>query len=310
MVAQKAEKDGQPDKSEENLWLEKNNDALPFKPIDARRRPARGSGRAVKFLLGFLVVAAVGAAWAVWGGEMFGTKSQPVPLIKAEAGPIKTRPERPGGLLVPNRDKLIYERLERKPPKSTTETLLPRPEVPLPPSQKPDQPLAPQPRLAWKDSGASDLPLVVHAKRRSAPPAVPELPSPKINEPKKTELPLSKPASPEPVIAAITPPPARLPPNKPAPATSKVTLPPNGFLIQIAAVRSEDAARKEWRRLKAKHAGVLGGLKLVLVRADLGAKGIYYRLRAGSFVDREAAKSTCDSLAKLKIGCLIIRPGR
>ncbi len=40
-----------------------------------------------------------------------------IPTIKAEAGPIKIKPQDPGGLKVPHKDKSIYEQLEggRKP---------------------------------------------------------------------------------------------------------------------------------------------------------------------------------------------------
>ncbi len=35
-----------------------------------------------------------------------------VPLVKAEPGPIKVKPKDPGGLVIPHKDKSIYERLE------------------------------------------------------------------------------------------------------------------------------------------------------------------------------------------------------
>jgi cell division septation protein DedD len=35
-----------------------------------------------------------------------------IPLIKAETGPIKVKPQNPGGLEVPHKDKAIYERFE------------------------------------------------------------------------------------------------------------------------------------------------------------------------------------------------------
>ena len=263
------------EKPDENLWLEANNESLEFRPIDRHPRTSRGSGRSVKFLLAFLVALAMGAAWFVWGAELFGSKTKPVPLIKAEAGPIKMRPDRPGGLDVPNRDKLIYERLEKDPPKSTTETLLSRPEVPLPPSPKPPAPSA-----------------------TKAPPAAPPLPKPGQRKPGRAATAAIKP----PALASPPPPP-------PTSSSDQADALAGSFLIQIAALRSAEAARQEWLRLRNKHKDVLGGLKLVLVRADLGAKGIYFRLRAGPFRTRETAKSACLSLAERKIGCLIIRPG-
>lgn len=51
-----------------------------------------------------------------------------IPLIKAEAGPIKIKPKDPGGLKVPHKDKSIYERLEggRKPVPAADEGKAPK----------------------------------------------------------------------------------------------------------------------------------------------------------------------------------------
>lgn len=328
MVADNDDQDETEEKPLENIWLEVGNDSLQFKPVDPRRSSSRGSGRSVKFLLAFLVALALGAAWFVWGGELFGSKTERVPLIKAAAGPIKVRPERPGGLEVPNRDKLIYDRLEKDPPKSITETLLPRPEVPLVPQAKP--PLAAVKKalvkktLVKKAPKVSDMPLVAQAKRQPAPalpPAVPLRPAlgpgkadktadqaqsirTKAGQTKAGQTKAGRVQTPLPkeVIAAIRPPPVMLAPAQASP-------PADSFLIQIAALRSAEAARQEWLRLSKKHEDLLGSLKLTVVRADLGTKGIYFRLRAGPFMNRETAKSTCLSLAQRKIGCMVIRPG-
>ena len=56
-----------------------------------------------------------------------------VPLLRAEAGPIRRRPEDPGGMDVPHREKLIYEAFEDGSVETVVERLLPLPEEPLPP---------------------------------------------------------------------------------------------------------------------------------------------------------------------------------
>jgi TPR repeat protein len=82
-----------------------------------------------------------------------------------------------------------------------------------------------------------------------------------------------------------------------------------GYSVQLAAVRVESAARGEWRRLRERHAELLGNLSLNVVRADLGPKGIFYRLRAGPLADKATARALCQVLAKKKVGCLVIPPG-
>jgi len=73
-------------------------------------------------------------------------------------------------------------------------------------------------------------------------------------------------------------------------------------------VRDEANAKNEWARLAKKHADVLGGLELVIQRADLGTKGIFFRVRGGWFADRGEAKAVCAELAKRNVGCLIAQP--
>jgi hypothetical protein len=43
-------------------------------------------------------------------------------------------------------------------------------------------------------------------------------------------------------------------------------------------------------------------------RADLGSKGVFFRLRAGPLASESAAKKICAELTKRKVGCLVIKP--
>jgi cell division septation protein DedD len=96
--------------------------------------------------------------------------------------------------------------------------------------------------------------------------------------------------------------PIRVTPSSPATGGGK------GFKIQLGAVRSEEAARIEWDKLRKTYAPVLGRLTLNIDKADLGVKGIYYRIQAGPFSDRAAADAACQELTKQKTPCLAIRP--
>lgn len=69
-----------------------------------------------------------------------------------------------------------------------------------------------------------------------------------------------------------------------------------GFMIQIAAFRTEPEAQKEFRRLSGKHSSLLESYGPAIQKADLGSRGIYYRLRVGPIASKEAASSLCSSL--------------
>ena len=91
------------------------------------------------------------------------------------------------------------------------------------------------------------------------------------------------------------------------PAGGSGTSAGGGFQIQLASVPSEDAAQAEWTRLSARHKDLLA-FTPVVTRADLGDKGIYYRLRAGPFADKAAADAFCSTLTADKISCVAVRP--
>ncbi len=89
-------------------------------------------------------------------------------------------------------------------------------------------------------------------------------------------------------------------------ASATVDVPISGFGIQIASLRNETDARAAWKTLVAAHPDLLGPLNVHVERADLGERGIYYRLQAGSFATLAEAKDFCTKLKDMKIGCLPI----
>ena len=93
----------------------------------------------------------------------------------------------------------------------------------------------------------------------------------------------------------------------PAPQpSSTVDVPISGFGIQVASLRSEDSALSTWKSLVAAHPDLLGDLKVHVERADLGEKGVYYRLQAGSFASLGEARAICGKLKDVNVGCLPI----
>jgi cell division septation protein DedD len=79
-----------------------------------------------------------------------------------------------------------------------------------------------------------------------------------------------------------------------------------GYLAQLAALRSEDAARATWTEVSARDPGLLRGAKKSVQRADLGAQGVFFRLRAGYFPDREQANLFCDRLKASNMACMVV----
>ncbi len=79
------------------------------------------------------------------------------------------------------------------------------------------------------------------------------------------------------------------------------------YFVQIASVKSDDEARKEWARMQHAHPDLLGDLELSVQSADLGERGVFFRIRAGPFPNRATAQDMCWQIKAAKLGCLVVR---
>lgn len=89
---------------------------------------------------------------------------------------------------------------------------------------------------------------------------------------------------------------------EPAAQNSDVQL--TGWSVQLSSARDEKLAWGTWDKLKARHK-TLNAMKPVVVRADLGKKGIYYRLRLGGFDSQSDAQSACGKLKSRGVSCFV-----
>lgn len=222
-----------------------------------------------------IVVLAIIALIVVFAGVVFfaykqglkqGAQDNP-PVIRADDSPSKVAPLNPGGMKIPHQDRSVYDRMSGSGESdglSDAEHLLP----------KAEEPMAMQP----------------------AAPAVP--PTPTDVQP--------APVSPVETTPSVTP--ALLTPTAPAapqpqPAAKAATATAGGYVAQIAAFRDEASARTEFRNLQKKFPSLIG-MTADIQKADLGNKGIYYRLRAG-YLDKSAAQTLCTELKAKGQACLV-----
>jgi hypothetical protein len=170
-----------------------------------------------------------------------------VPLIRADDRPTKVKPEKPGGMEVPDRDKLIYTQK-----RAAVEHLLPPPEKPMP---RPTPPSA--------------HPARVESNPTPAAPAATSATTTAVPQPEAKPVAKNNSAS------------AKGPTAQPAPAQGR------GVRLQLGSVRSEQAAQQEWDRLKRANSDLLGSLTANPVRTDLGENGVYYRIQTGPIAEAD-----------------------
>jgi hypothetical protein len=70
-------------------------------------------------------------------------------------------------------------------------------------------------------------------------------------------------------------------------------LKPSSETVQIGSFADEAAARRAWAALKADNAGLFDGLQPRYERADLGARGVWVRLKVGPVASAAQARRVC-----------------
>ncbi len=109
-----------------------------------------------------------------------------------------------------------------------------------------------------------------------------------------------------------SPPPAPVVPQPTTPAPKPVPAPPppavaagGGPRVHIASFSSEENATRGWGIFQRENTALLGGLKSHVVRADLGSRGVYFRLMTQRLQDRAAARDLCRKLKARGVGCRV-----
>ena len=299
------------------------------------RRKSRASGsRSLSVIVGVVlgVAIAAGAGWYLLRGSGINSAMDEHGIVKADATPYKVRPNEPGGMQVENQDKLVYDRVAKGSAPARVENLLPPAEEPKAPPRKPkvEPPVeaAPAPKVEAPVAEApKPAPEPVKEPVKEAAKEVPKPAAPQVDPlaaavaaaaPGRTAAtgPISilpqttlgpeaaKPAASQPAAqVAAVPTPAI---TAPAPTPAGVSGP--AYQIQLASVLSEDAAMAEWKRISGKNKEILGSYAPAVTKADLGERGVFYRLRAGPLADKAAADALCASLAAQNVGCIVVKP--
>lgn len=97
-----------------------------------------------------------------------------------------------------------------------------------------------------------------------------------------------------------------LPSGPPSLGAAPVFVGNGPFVAQLAALQSEESVDPAWRRFASRAPQLFGQAQLDVERADLGPRGIYYRVRAGYFADRANATRFCDRIRQMGQDCIVV----
>ncbi len=226
-------------------------------------------------------VIALGAGiWLIYDRMMVEPSGGDVPYVAADTGPEKIRPQQEGGMEVPNQDIRVYNELDRSPSAKESEVLLPAPEAPVTP------PAAADPK-SQTGADAASIPSVPAPPLDVAPAAGTDTRTQDATAATPDAKSTSVATTDEPIQTAAT---------------------TGAFRIQLAAVKTSEAAAAAWKKMTKTYPDVLKGLALNVVKVDRGADGALFRVQGGPFADREAAEIACDTLKQKSQACLVVAP--
>ncbi len=263
-----------------------------------------------------VVLTAVGGFLSLaWYAYNIGTQSvneESILVVEADKSPMKEKPEDPGGMQFPNQDKVIFETISSdgsEPPK--VERILPAPEEPMPATSSETTTWV-NDKIAQGSAAAESSEVTktadgnpqadskvdvkqdfvreaaVDKKPETAKTAAQEIES--FKQEKKQDVAPEKPAE---VLDKVV---------KAAPkATGKAK-------AQLGAYGSEKEAKAAWSGVQKKFADLVAGHDYSIVKADLGAKGIFYRLRVTGFADSADVKNFCGKLSAKGQACIPAAP--
>jgi cell division protein FtsN len=289
-----------------------------------------GSRLPLLIVLALLVLAMfAGVVWLAYTQGVARGRGE-TPVLAAAGGPERVAPPQDGSSGVPYQGFKIYE--QPAPPDDSAESGPAT--VPAQAAQKPAPatlpPQAPPPKPARTVASTASAPkpaaaMVVPAPAKSsAPPAksvasliqqadsvpvaapvpkqassAPALKQTTVSQalpaangaPRALNLATAAPAPAKTVIPVPTP-----AMEKPAPAVGTAKPAAGTYVLQIGAYKSQADAEAAWKTYKTRHAALVAGYSDNILQADLGEKGIWYRLRIGGLSDKEVATALCDRL--------------
>lgn len=286
--------------------------ALDLRAKFEARKPVYASGIVIA------LVAVLGSViWYSYPRETAQREVMNTPIVRADASDYRVAPIEPGGMAVPYRESTVFNTLRSEEGTETAkvENLLPQPERPVSRDElfaglkveDAAQAAAPAPGVteAVATTTTATTETTTETTTAKIEPAVVEAaPAVVAEKPIVTEK-VETVASVEKKVADT------VSKTEPAAGVQKIDDKPakasaGGFYVQLGSVRARDGASGEWKKLQ-KSFSALSPLTMRVQEANLGDKGLFYRIQGGPVTEAEA-KAICKSVSAQKPGgCLVVR---
>ncbi|OPZ78621.1 MAG: Sporulation related domain protein [Alphaproteobacteria bacterium ADurb.Bin438] len=253
-----------------------------------------------------------------------------LPVVQRSVTPIKIKPENEGGMKIDNQEKQVYDLIgQNNAPDISREKIVVNRDMVVAPSEDEylindneykEEVEASEDKIAnlikeVDNTNPEPKRPILNSKNEETPAPVNILPTEikplekvaevkeevKIAETKPVETPKIEPKKEEVKVEAkqevkIEPAPVEKPKAE--------TKPSEIFKVQVLSTKDEAQVKKSYANLS-KKIKEIKGLPYEIEKADLGKKGIYYRLKIGEFKSKEEAAKLCQTLKAKKQDCIV-----
>lgn len=245
-----------------------------YRGFDAREDDSNGKGLLVTTLAVGVVLVFGTVIWNVYR-SVSSADPENAPVVKASQDPFKTLPDDRQGKETPHQDKRLFDAIDENDRSANagqgdeTSTTGQSARVSGPTDLRPEQQSQAKPDVAPPPSERQ-----TDDQLGSAPPPVERsAPQQAVYE--------------EPTLPSVK-----------FDQTGK-------YLVQVAALRDLGSAELAWSQISEAYPEMFDGARLDIERADLGASGIFYRVRVSAFTSREDADAFCDELESYGESCMV-----
>lgn len=288
------------------------------------RKWRSGAATAMGALISLTILTGV----VVWSYRLGVRDADDIPVIRADSGLTKMRPEEPGGQVTPHQGRAVFDAvtgsgndeaanagLAPPPERLAAEDLAPAALSPSPPA-RPETGENADPSVA-ADLAAETAPdpvlLTETATDQTAPDegedplaaavaaAVAEVVGATGPDAATEQAPKYSPTvSPRPTRTAAAPADTAAAPEPRAEAAA------SAIQIQLGAFDSKEIAESQWAEIKSRNADFLGGRASVITSVQSGGRTLW-RLRAGPFESVPEAAALCRGLEARRQACIVAR---
>ena len=319
-----------PQFGQQNYLLEANPSSFSskFKSLRQHRFFPLGSVIAAVLVFGVII------SYAYNQGSQSGVNAT-TPVVTASNEDYKSKPANPGGMDVPFQDAVVFDQLQSKQTANAgdkVESLLPAPETPATgtttntnaSATTPAKTTAPATATtaanttantnagatAANDSEDSDVPVASANATTAAPTAATTASNTTASADQDAPVAaktaeIAKPAATKTAKTTTASSAKKMASIAPASTTPAAKISSGSYRIQLGAFHDEAAAKTAWSKLKGDYSSQLAAVTPAFPKADLGAKGTFYRVQ-GVNLSKASADSICGRLNAAKSGSCIV----